>query len=84
MLPFRPGVSLALLLLAATAEARGVSVHGHTNKRSGSYTSPHQRTPPNGSRSDNYGAKGNVNPQTGKRGTKDPFAPRRSRRSSAP
>ena len=34
---------------------------------------PHIRTTPNRTRTDNYSAKGNVNPQTGKVGTRDPY-----------
>ena len=44
-------------------------------KRNGTYVAPHMRTAPNGTRFDNWSTKGNVNPYTGKAGTKDPYAP---------
>ena len=40
-------------------------------RRDGSYVAPSHATNPNGTRSDNYSTKGNVNPYTGKAGTKD-------------
>lgn len=46
------------------------SVRGHTTK-SGTYVAPSHATNPNSTRSDNYTHKGNVNPYTGKAGTKD-------------
>jgi hypothetical protein len=44
------------------------SVKGHINK-SGVYIPPHRQTNPNSTQRDNYGAKGNYNPNTGKMGT---------------
>jgi hypothetical protein len=44
---------------------------GYTTK-SGTYVQPHQQTNPNGTTRDNYGTRGNVNPYTGKVGTKSP------------
>jgi hypothetical protein len=49
-----------------------VSVRGYTRK-DGTYVAPHVRTAPNKSKLDNWSTKGNVNPITGKRGTKSPF-----------
>ncbi|OPY69259.1 MAG: hypothetical protein A4E63_01862 [Syntrophorhabdus sp. PtaU1.Bin050] len=46
-----------------------VRVKGHTTK-SGKYVAPHYRSSPNKSKRDNWSTKGNVNPYTGKRGTK--------------
>lgn len=45
------------------------SVRGHVTKN-GTYVAPSRATNPNGRRSDNYSQKGNVNPYTGKEGTK--------------
>jgi hypothetical protein len=45
------------------------SVSGHTTKN-GTYVKPHRQTNPNGTQKDNYSTKGNVNPYTGKKGTK--------------
>ena len=46
------------------------SVAGHTTKK-GSYVAPHHATNPNDTDKDNWSHKGNVNPYTGKRGTKE-------------
>ncbi len=47
------------------------SVRGYTTKN-GTYVAPHQQTNPNGTKRDNWSTKGNVNPNTGKPGTKNP------------
>ena len=47
------------------------TVQGHTNKN-GTYVAPHRQTNPNNTKHDNWSSKGNVNPDTGKQGTKDP------------
>ena len=44
-------------------------VHGYT-KKNGTYVQSHRRSAPDGSKSNNWNAKGNVNPDTGKKGTK--------------
>lgn len=46
-----------------------VSVRGYQRK-DGTYVAPHVRSSPNGTASDNWSTKGNVNPYTGKVGTK--------------
>ncbi|WP_428000137.1 hypothetical protein [Acidovorax sp.] len=46
------------------------SVAGHTMKN-GIYVQPHHATNPNDTKRDNWSHKGNVNPHTGKPGTKD-------------
>lgn len=51
-----------------------VHVNGYA-KRNGTYVMPHVRTAPNPTRIDNWSSRPNVNPYTGKVGTKDPFAP---------
>lgn len=50
------------------------SVSGHVTK-DGTYVAPHQATNPNSTKYDNWSSKGNVNPYTGKEGTKDPSKP---------
>lgn len=45
------------------------SVSGHVTKN-GTYVAPHHATNPNSTKSDNWSQKGNVNPYTGKEGTK--------------
>lgn len=47
------------------------SVKGYT-KKDGTYVAPHKQTNPNGTKQDNWSTKGNVNPYTGKPGTKNP------------
>ena len=46
-------------------------ISGYT-KRNGTRVSPAHATNPNKTKRDNYSSKGNVNPHTGKEGTKDP------------
>jgi hypothetical protein len=45
------------------------SVSGHTTKN-GTYVPPHHATNPDNTKSNNWSQKGNVNPYTGKEGTK--------------
>lgn len=71
-------VSIATLIfstaLAAPSKSSGssggtVHVNGYTRK-DGTYVAPHERTAPNSTKNDNWSTKGNVNPYTGKAGTK--------------
>jgi hypothetical protein len=56
-----------------SASSSGGSHHvsGHTTK-GGTYVQPHQQTNPNKTQYDNWSSKPNVNPYTGKEGTKTP------------
>lgn len=45
-------------------------MRGHTTKN-GTYVAPSRATNPNDTKRDNYSQKGNVNPNTGKEGTKN-------------
>ena len=45
-------------------------VRGYTRK-DGTHVAPHRQTNPNATKRDNWSTKGNVNPHTGKKGTKD-------------
>jgi hypothetical protein len=47
-------------------------VGGYVNKN-GTYVAPHYQSPPDASKLNNYSTKGNVNPYTGKQGTRDPY-----------
>lgn len=61
---------LSPLSSAADKKADGpVRVDGYTRK-DGTYVAPHNRTAPNQTKNDNWSTKGNVNPYTGKEGTK--------------
>jgi len=51
--------------------SKPVKVKGYT-KKSGKYVEPHYRTAPNETEQDNWSTKGNINPYTGKKGTKNP------------
>lgn len=44
---------------------------GYTT-RSGTYVAPHMSTNPNNTQMDNYGTRGNFNPNTGNYGTRSP------------
>ena len=65
-----------LIVLGAVAfavpAAAQVHVDGHVRK-DGVYVPPHTRTAPNSTKSDNWSTKGNVNPNTGKAGTRNPY-----------
>lgn len=78
-------ILIAALAICGAAAAKGGSSHssssshssgsshhvaGHTTKN-GTYVQPHQATNRNNTKSDNWSQKGNVNPHTGKAGTKD-------------
>lgn len=68
-------LSVSIILVASISETHAKSssrVRGYT-KKSGTYVAPHRKTNPDKSRFNNYGTKGNYNPYTGKKGTKDPF-----------
>ena len=63
--------SIATLAFGATPH----STRGYV-KKDGTVVQPHRQTNPNKSKADNWSSKGNVNPDTGKAGTVDPYAPR--------
>jgi len=56
-----------------SANPAPVHVSGHVTK-AGTYVAPSYRTAPNQTKTDNWSSKQNVNPYTGKAGTKDPYA----------
>lgn len=73
-------IALCVLSMGAAAKSGGHSggshsngsnhsVRGHVTKK-GVYVKPHHATNPNKTKRDNYSQKGNVNPYTGKEGTK--------------
>ncbi len=72
-------ILLAAVGVAALSFAQGSEyVKGYTDKN-GIYHPGYYRTKSNGTKTDNYGSKGNVNPFTGKKGTKDPYSTPRPR-----
>lgn len=67
-------VALVLALTAGASSAKGSgsshSVRGHATKN-GTHVPPHRATNPDGRKSNNWNQKGNVNPYTGRDGTKN-------------
>ena len=63
---------IAMLLTATIALAGDVYVQGYF-KSDGTYVQPHYRSAPNSTTLDNWSTRGNVNPYTGQRGTRDPY-----------
>jgi len=61
-------ITIGAIALPAFGTTR---VHGYS-KKDGTYVSPHSRTSPNGTQRDNWSSKGNINPNTGKEGTREP------------
>lgn len=65
---------IAGLILASigTAAFADTYVRGYT-RRDGTYVAPHYRSDANGTTSDNWSTRGNVNPYTGQVGTRNPY-----------
>ena len=63
---------VSMLCAVWDAEARSSYTRGYV-KKNGTYVQPHMKTTPNSTKLDNYSTKGNVNPYTGKAGTKDTY-----------
>lgn len=63
---------LCLGLLWVASVGAQVHVRGYY-KKNGTYVAPHYRSSPNSSRLDNWSTRGNVNPYTGKAGTRNPY-----------
>lgn len=55
----------------STTSGAVIDVNGYT-KKNGTYVAPHKRTKQNSTELDNFSTQGNVNPYTGKKGTKVP------------
>lgn len=63
-------VAAALSIAAGPALAKGShAIRAHVTKK-GTYVAPSRATNPDKSKTNNYSHKGNVNPATGKEGTK--------------
>lgn len=69
---------LTLALLAAGAAGAQTYVAPHV-RSDGTFVQGHVRSAPNGTRADNYGTRGNVNPYTGQSGTLSPYNPNTGR-----
>ena len=64
---------MCLVLLSAVAFAQGRTRVKTYTKKDGTQVQSHQRTTANSKKSDNWSTKGNTNPNTGKKGTKNPY-----------
>ena len=58
--------------LTSTSQPGTVRVRNYTRRSTGSYVFSHRRTSADRTKFNNWSTKGNVNPYTGKRGTKAP------------
>jgi hypothetical protein len=69
-------LAAALAIVATAAQAQGTNPNSHPvqgyTTTGGTYVQPHQQTNPNNTQRDNYSATGNVNPNTGAVGTRNP------------
>ena len=64
-------LAVGLLVAMLPAYAADHAVRGHV-KKDGTYVAPSRATNPNRTQRDNYSSKPNVNPHTGKQGTRTP------------
>jgi hypothetical protein len=67
----KAGLSVILIAMLSTDAFASKRVNGYT-KKDGTYVVPHHRSDANRTQRDNYSSKPNVNPYTGKQGTKEP------------
>ena len=63
---------VCLVLLSTVAFAQGRTRVKAYTKKDGTRVEAHERTKANTKKNDNWSTKGNVNPNTGKKGTKNP------------
>lgn len=59
-----------LAIISVSVFAQGTRSTSGYIRKDGTYVQPHTSTAPNSTKSDNWSTKGNVNPYTGKAGTK--------------
>ena len=69
---FRIAFAALAAIAAASVATADTYVSGYT-KKDGTVVQGYYKTDPNNTKTDNYSSKGNVNPYTGKEGTKDPY-----------
>jgi hypothetical protein len=74
-------ILLLAVLVAPTAIAQRPKLVKPYVRKSGTVVQPHLKTTPTKTKLDNYSTKGNVNPMSGKKGTKNPYSlPKSSRK----
>lgn len=84
MKKFAIGFALVAMTIATSATAQNtVRVKPHV-RSDGTYVEGHHRTTPNSTRNDNWSTRPNVNPHTGRAGTRDPepYSPYRPSKST--
>ncbi len=64
---------VCLALLSAVAFAQDKTKVKDYTKKDGTRVESHGRSKANGKKEDNWSTKGNTNPNTGKKGTKNPY-----------
>jgi len=64
---------VGLLSFSTSVEAKTIRVKSYYKPSTGTYVMPSYRTSPNKTKLDNYSAKGNYNPYSGKSGTVSPY-----------
>jgi len=62
---------LSLGVFSCITISQAKNIHGYY-KKNGTYVASHHRSSANKTQRDNWSTKGNVNPYTGKKGTKEP------------
>lgn len=62
---------IILVSFSASVGAKTVSVKGYYKPSTMKYVAPSYKTSPNKTKLDNYSTKGNYNPYTGKKGSKN-------------
>ena len=67
------GVLVCVGVCGGQARAWDVYHRGYVNPGTGTYVAPHYQTPPDNTRSNNYGTQGNMNPHTGEWGTRPAY-----------
>lgn len=76
------GLLISTVVVASPAQAQ-VYVDGYY-RSNGTYVQPHCRSNPNGQSLDNWSTRGNINPYTGSRGTRDSYSGESSPSYSSP
>jgi len=67
--------------ISITGAYAGSSVRVKTyKKKDGTVVQSHRKTSPDKTKLNNFSTKGNVNPYTGKEGTKDPYKPEKKKK----
>lgn len=73
----KKGVIMKKIFLISFLISSAAMADTHVNgyyRSNGTYVQPHYRSDSNDTKLDNWSTQGNVNPYTGKQGTKDPYS----------